>query len=586
MDKKMKILWLSDFHFSKDLKTKNNYFDEFVDSFLMSLNEYRNQITHVIFTGDISLDGNAQAYNVFQEKFFEKLLVHLGTHVKYLIIPGNHDVEWAKYNTAYEDFIKESKVEHSFEKFFSFNSEKLKYLKEHKEDYFSTFYAFIENIESCCRNKKRGSVYSKTFYDKEYQVLFLLINSALNSFGDVPRKAIDGKLKYDIIQFGYEACLKDIINEKSDLFNQHGQQTYLLDDLDNELTQIESEIGLSNYELVSIAHHNYDWLHRSEIFSDKPNVEPPIEHLFKISKLHLTGHEHAKPSHGLAYNNCTILRSGMFFDSIAFKKPKKDEKFPNNWYSLLSFSNKEMIHEVYNYFYSDGTYKWERHDPFKYLYKPNGIHNILHNYSTSDHFLNQVTQIRHILGEFETVENKEWERIEQEHIVEFYNHESINGFITDNLNRLKEELLTKGLSIRPEDLCNLPYPHILDHKQEQLITFNLLEYSLRNEEDAINKIIELYNLYFKSQINYRIVLVEIYKVNFKIEKYQGSKICEKLKERVSKEVKVRNQAFELFEYKAEERLKEKLELEEENDFTWLPINLLLFEHKLEDDDIL
>jgi len=379
-NKSAKILWLSDIHFKAKYKS-NEYAKKIIDDFLVRVEDYKNEITHVIFSGDLTFNGDSDSYFVLNSFFIDKLKGILNKDVVVLSVPGNHDVLWEEVKEIYSndkgqnvnngqferniENLDITELPKKFEKIFAgFNSEsnKLKCIYEGKE----------------YKGYKKGDLFGY-FYDEKLNYLFILINSAWFSFGEVPEKLIVENAIKNLNYEGIKSTLHQILSFDNKTIVENGNQTYAFNLFKKYLNDIFDIISSFQPFVISVSHHPPSWLHWNEKFSQSIKNEPPVTTLFKLSNLHLVGHEHNSPMYGsIMHGHCLLINSGMFLDNSIENEINasgiiENEKFfPNNWFSILTFSNDKLKHQCFLYKHKENQqFYWKKSKSFLYQYNDN-----------------------------------------------------------------------------------------------------------------------------------------------------------------------------------------------------------------------
>ena len=378
---KTKILWLSDIHYEKEyLKNENAILA--INKFVQYIKDNEEDITHVIYSGDTSADGETESYIAFQDGFHKKLLKVLPENIKVISVPGNHDVLWRKISEKFE------KSEKSPEEFFKRGN------REIEKDEFSEIFEGYNSLGNSLRGvslsesnsteilEKHMSIDSSGnfgyYYDRECNSLFILINSAWLSFGKIAKDQTMGNITHALNFKGVKGTIEEIIQVNDRLLVERGNQTYGLHLFDWSV--IDEIINEEDPFVISVAHHPPDWLDWSEIFTNTEINEPPLSKLTNISKLHLVGHEHSASGWGNILNgSCLMLNGGMFLDcSIKngkYKNVKEPQNlFPNNSFSLIETKGNELVQRSFSFIKSRKGFKWEEKNKFVYSYNDENIH--------------------------------------------------------------------------------------------------------------------------------------------------------------------------------------------------------------------
>lgn len=153
----IRILHLTDFHLNK--RTLRDWNDFYKEAFIDKLKEFheKSSIDIVVFTGDLidkggkDLEGAANAFDLFEQNIIKPVIENLGLDIsKFIICPGNHDIERLADDEYDENALKHTLI--SSEKTISFieNSEKQNSFKriERIKKYKEFEQKLYENIEA------------------------------------------------------------------------------------------------------------------------------------------------------------------------------------------------------------------------------------------------------------------------------------------------------------------------------------------------------------------------------------------------------------------------------------------------------
>ncbi|HRG32472.1 MAG TPA: metallophosphoesterase [Saprospiraceae bacterium] len=392
---KLKILWISDIHFSMDylkfkpFSEKHDLcaFDFIWNSFVTETNKH--EFTHLIISGDLLMGGKVKERENFSNKLKELLAkIQERTTSKHvngipiIIYPGNHDVNWDSlvihfnsYLTRNKDKLKEKggiNILKTYleEKFFDLK--KAEIFKEFGSLYFDL--REFNLVGKDFYNHKDDWNYALDYYDSEYNVLFRIYNSSINSHGDGVKEIIEviGEAVRDKIgDDKWMEWLVDIVT----IFKEQGNQVYLQSP---EISKWQEQISISDPLVISCAHHPLEWLQYNMLYDG--NIDAPIPLLKKYSNLHLTSHEHINPAEYFNYSSegVLMLKSGKFCDRELIRSPSEhltnnqlmNEIFTMNWYSVIDIDkvdgNLEVLHNNYKFEYiSFNNHFWKNISPEK-----------------------------------------------------------------------------------------------------------------------------------------------------------------------------------------------------------------------------
>lgn len=377
-NKKIKILWISDIHYSEGY-SKSAKVSSFFNSFFSEIKILKSEITHVVFSGDISSSATHNSYTEFNQVFVERLTKLLPNSV-FLCVPGNHDVSWDKVSKMYHQKIKDGKD------IFNRNSKIINDIIN--EDEFRAIYEPFNSLSNGLRSicgKNINAKYKEInpdlhygyLYDRKSNVLFILINSTWFSFGDVPSETKIDDITTNLIPEGIKNTLNNIVSIDNKTLVEAGNQTYAFNLIIEKYGEKISEIiKRSRPFVISVTHHPPSWIHWSERFPSSNKNDSPIAKLFEWSNLHMVGHEHNSPTiANILGGSCLMINTGMFLDdnvetSLAGNQGIANEQyFPNNWFSIIGINNNELVHQCISYEHiRDEKFEWKEIKKYSYLY--------------------------------------------------------------------------------------------------------------------------------------------------------------------------------------------------------------------------
>jgi 3',5'-cyclic AMP phosphodiesterase CpdA len=346
--KQINIAWVSDIHYKKEYhKTEDfkEYTSIFIDK-LVELND-ENSIEILIFTGDISFSCHSMEYTFFEEDFLDPLKEVL-PKTDIIFIPGNHDVSWDKVK---------SRLSANIDGKTKFNDRKMQI----DPDIFSEYTAFYHRGNTVSDKKGIISKLSDSntegyVYFEERKILFLLINSCNLSFGNI-NKVLDG---YELQDLKVGGIKTQVLIGKERIISELGNQTYNLEKF--PFTEVNKIIENDSPVVLTLAHHPPNWLHWSELNSEKLHDSKIFyDKLIPSSDMLLVGHEHSTINIGDRIGDKTImLKAGAFLDL-----PENGQlSLSNNWFSILKI--KPNFCERTPYFYRKDNSSWDNDETQKY----------------------------------------------------------------------------------------------------------------------------------------------------------------------------------------------------------------------------
>lgn len=411
-DINLKILWLSDIHFSSEYNalTETEVFKNYFSHFRTKIETEHiadSPIEYIFLTGDLAQSGSKGDYDLFWSFFLKPLLdIFLNKSdlplPKVITIPGNHDVKWDNA-IFFKDYL-ENIIPSLNEKILRSD-----YLaKEGNEKNFRTLFTDYQNF-LCSDVKESDSkkyigffefdgegnsefivsdVYKDTklygyIIDKKRKAIFILFNTAWFSLGDKFNDLFAGEIvtnqDFDTIKTNNIDYLKSYINKeilkKKDSISEFSNQVTGVnfiecDTLYNYFTQYP------DFLIVSCMHHPLNWLEWDEYYTyDESNKELNANKLGTIlnkSDILLSGHEHIPLdfSPEKIYSDTIHLKSGCFL----FDNQHTSPNLSYSWFSILSIDTEHGILSQKKYFFDSDSKKnnWEvKEEPEILLLKKN-----------------------------------------------------------------------------------------------------------------------------------------------------------------------------------------------------------------------
>ncbi len=348
MDQRIRILWLSDIHYSADYKSKNTDFKKFIATFIkyvINLNN-NNPFDYILLSGDIAQEGEKGDFDQFTNDILNPLQKEI-KEATLLIVPGNHDVSRvdAKYIA---DFVEN--LPHDRTGFLKTNIDSFRNAFKNYSD------AFKDNkkLPNTSSSLKENALLYGHVLDLEKKTVFVLLNSAWYSIGQ-------GFLEeYMSIILKNKVNNKDVIKNIKNIAEEYGNQLVGLDVLSGIKEIINIIEKYNDFIIITIMHHPINWLDWNErVITNNKNRLHLIK---KHSDLLLTGHEHVPKMHKvekLNNNELLHIQAGCFLEyhekTIGFKK----EKIKDCWFSTLQINiNKRTVIQE-KHFYNIEEDDWE-----------------------------------------------------------------------------------------------------------------------------------------------------------------------------------------------------------------------------------
>ena len=352
------ILWFSDIHlWNKEYEQRDNrvknYIDSFIDMIKNVKKEYPN-IKYCIISGDLVQRGDEESFNLFKDVFIKPITL-IYPEIKFLIIPGNHDINWGVIKEDKEknenpfvflkNFIESRKNEN--------NSETLYYLKKEIKRFEKNFHHYTDFIFKCYSDKNIGNNFTfkkqikysdnKGLYgiviDDESKIIFALLNTAWFSFGYTFIEYLTKYLEENISDKEPQKIIQETLNTLN-ILNEYGNQRVYAELISRDFA--EACANNNDYLVFTCMHHPLNWIREDEKIQfkdDQVNHKDLNSILIKTDAL-LTGHEHMDKMVKINYlnNNILHLQAGKLLNI--------NEDILNNRFSILTIdSNSASITE-------------------------------------------------------------------------------------------------------------------------------------------------------------------------------------------------------------------------------------------------
>jgi hypothetical protein len=352
LDPQLNILWLSDIHYHKGYSNKEYHKDLklYLDSFHIYIENLDKDFDYILLSGDIAQEGSPEDYDLFYKDILNPIQLKF-SNSKLIVLPGNHDVS----RNAVDFIDKFIENREGLDNFFVAN-------KEAFYNVFSPYTSkFINNLrlpQNITSSYKKHLLYGHLL-DKKNKTIFVFLNSAWFSFGDIFLKHYFEKN----LHIGKD--IKTTLVQIKKITSEYGFQSLVLDVID-EIDDIIQELNnYPEYLVVTIMHHPINWFTRKDQITFEKNKFHQIK---KFTDLLLTGHDHASIEHPYEYiNNNRILhlKAGCFLD---FSNECKEENSPNtlnpfiikeNWFSTLEINTKKRTVKQEKHFFDVTSKKWK-----------------------------------------------------------------------------------------------------------------------------------------------------------------------------------------------------------------------------------
>jgi hypothetical protein len=350
----MKLLWLSDIHYSSSYKTVDalptdnlNKFVKLWNAFLLAVESENNKgkITHLLLSGDIVFSGNGSEYSEFKN-FLKQLLEKLSSDITIITIPGNHSVNWAELIKLYDSLkLNVNPIDY-------FQDLTLIYKDKKEKNVFQFYRTFEKDIAEINKNGKNITTinYLDQFTESDKSIIFLPINSCYNSYGNANFEVLLSYIKKEVVpNVGENNAAKEIIKQFGNVFSEYGNQIYDIEHMYADLSVKYQQRLQSIPLLISVAHHPLEWIHYDQKYDQGNNVNlKRISDIFKYSRLHLCGHEHISPIINNYYVGDTlIMKAGKLVDQEEINAHvdarELNQSFNNNWFSILEIEIQTLL---------------------------------------------------------------------------------------------------------------------------------------------------------------------------------------------------------------------------------------------------
>lgn len=389
---KIRILWLTDIHFSFFYdKINDERFTLFLKRFFDKAVEQhmKRSFDYIFLTGDLAQMGIKKDYESLKRLLLDPLLTTIkntgGPIPKVITIPGNHDLMWKNSNflSDYINYIDTKK---------KITPDRPQYLQNKEQDFrklFKDYTAFLKGeLKGAMREfyilkNRAGFEVSKEYresrlfgylIDRKKNLAIIMLNTAWFSLGDGFNKVF-----IDYIKKNYK--LKKVSEEDvdtwlktKDYLTEYNKQISGIQLLYKHYKQALDNC-FNNYPdcfVITVMHHSKNWLEWTESFTYGKNEDSSAVQLKKLtqsSNLVLTGHEHVPIDTDCErlLNNIIHLKGGCFLEfnqvnrlQVKGKKESNDN-YLNNWFSILEINTSTKIVEHERYCYDSDNKFWLLH---------------------------------------------------------------------------------------------------------------------------------------------------------------------------------------------------------------------------------
>jgi 3',5'-cyclic AMP phosphodiesterase CpdA len=356
IDNQVKILWLSDIHFSHDYQNiKDGSFKIFLDSFEIELRKEiaAGNFDYVLLSGDLAQSGIENDYAALRVLLLAKIesaFKESGLECPFILtIPGNHDVNWGK-KEIFNPFLKSRMANLGSDgdrnKFLVANVETFKEL-------FAQYSAFVsgEPLFKPPADKTISEEYAKNrlfgyVVDTSKRLIFVLLNSAWYSLGDGFNNLLAAIYNNDSKWAKSKESLEELFKQK-DNFVEYNSQIHGLS-MFKELTQLHKLFEkYPDFIVLTCMHHPSNWMEWSEVYSygeEKNSSAVRYDSLMQKTDILLTGHEHVPitTKNHLTSQKALHLKGGCFL----FDRQHQKINLQYNWFSVLEIDTlKSTLHQ-------------------------------------------------------------------------------------------------------------------------------------------------------------------------------------------------------------------------------------------------
>jgi predicted MPP superfamily phosphohydrolase len=384
----VRILWISDIHFSKFYTTqelrKTEFLNlrQFINQFISKIKGEHDTLSfdYIFLTGDLAQTGLKDDYDRFMEIILIPLfnaLNELNKEIpKVISLPGNHDLMWKN-----DDFLRDyiGHIDTVANKF----PDRPQYLKRQIQNFrklFNDYTTFMVDQSSGTYrdyfeliNDKSSFVVSPEYnksrlfghiIDKKRKIIIIILNTAWFSLGD-----------------GFNSLYKDYIKEVNDLGNltddnikEWLETKDILTEYNKQITGIQllqkEEIleyfnNYSDYMVITTMHHPRNWLEWTESYTHRKTSQQndswkKLKDVIRNSNVILTGHEHVPIEvETEVFENVLHLKAGCFLEFNQLTRVKDPDNFSNNWFSILNIDTAIKSIEQERFFFNPVNCNWE-----------------------------------------------------------------------------------------------------------------------------------------------------------------------------------------------------------------------------------
>jgi len=382
-NQKVRILWITDIHFSfkfdsieadKKLKLKL-FLKSFADKMVQRHLEC--PIDFIFITGDLAQSGLTADYQALYNKFLKYLLDEIKENSDFLpkviTIPGNHDVNWDEtgFIKAYIDHIDlRLKKVPDRPQFLHDKKDDFRKLFQDYTNFFTAndfggnanFFKLEDTRDFKVSEEFQGSRLFGHIVDEKNKMLAVFLNTAWFSLGS---QFNDEYFKYIKENEGFDntadklpnwLAIKDILTEYNKQIT--GIQLLKQDDLTYYFD------NYPDYFKILVMHHPRNWLEWTESYSysstDNTASATLLRELVNKADVVLSGHEHMPIDSNSErfYHNILHLKGGCFMEY-----EKTGPTFDHSWCSILNIDTGTKVLEQEKYFYDVSAKNWVLHQP-------------------------------------------------------------------------------------------------------------------------------------------------------------------------------------------------------------------------------
>lgn len=351
-----RLLWLSDIHLDSEKVKVSRDTKDLLGALVAKISEL-GPIDVVVISGDIAMSGEDSQHYL---EFFTRLVKpvkEMYPNVKFISVPGNHDVNWKRSEQVFLSKLVSDGIELS----------NLSAIKDSlDDDYFEMVFPKYkkfhdDHMDNTCDEKFFNNLFAIE------DIVFVNINSAWLSVGN-PINEINeiGKSFSRSKSLGIDSFIYCGESETKPVFNEFGNQTYgfNIKFLKSSFAKLEEELRTSymDHFKIFVAHHPCNnWLHWNELYTHSGSAISTFHRFIKDNRIDLilTGHEHTSLVEGsVLFGEALDLKGGMLLDHHG-------EDFSNSWFKTIDIVSHENVSE-HSFYYNHADKIWENKANFDY----------------------------------------------------------------------------------------------------------------------------------------------------------------------------------------------------------------------------